>query len=301
MIPAGIILIFNVIVYVMVTVLFIRKNCTKQPEMTERMKRKAKSRRQTIIQLLFSSPTIAIFFLFAWLFVALTFVTSEASLGFHLLSALFIALLGWFIFIYYIVTAKDTRKLVHDALCGKDRKNLNTNQFISMESLGRASGIDESDSDSDYPERERKYGEFDVTYIGQKSALIEQKFTIRFKADGDGDDTTNGATHTQPENPPPAEDTAPSTSPGVPGSPEISNRTRLDSICKEDLAAILEDPKAQFQSRENSDSLSESPHISEEDVDTSEYPLAITDKSLLSTEEPPLPSSEQVVTATFET
>ena len=112
-------------------------------------------------------------------------MTSEASLAFHLLAMLFSALLGWFIFIYYIATAKDTQKLVHDALCGKKQPNPNVNKFLSMESL-KASEMDESDSDSDYPERERRYGEFDVTYIGQKrDALIEQKFSIRFMAEGD--------------------------------------------------------------------------------------------------------------------
>ena len=114
-------------------------------------------------------------------------MTSEASLGFHLLSAFFTATLGWFIFIYYIATAKDTRKLVYDAFCGKPKKNLNVNQFLSMESLGKASGIDESDSDSDYPERERRYGEFDVTYVGRKGALIEQKFSVRFMG-GEGEE-----------------------------------------------------------------------------------------------------------------
>ena len=112
-------------------------------------------------------------------------MTSEASLAFHLLSMLFSILLGWFIFIYYIATAKDTKKLVHDALCGKKQPSPKTHQFLSMESLGKASEIDESDSDSDYPERERRYGEFDVTYIGQKrEGLIEQKFSIRFMGEG---------------------------------------------------------------------------------------------------------------------
>lgn len=301
-IPAFIAIIFNVVVYIVVVVLFIRSSYAKQqPEMTERMKKKVKSRKQAITRLFYSTPIIATFFLFAWIFSALTFVTSEASIGFHLLSALFSGLLGWFIFVYYIATAKDTRKLVHDAFC-RQKQNLNTHEFLSMESLGRASGIDESDSDSDYPERERKYGEFDVTYIGRKSALIEQKFTIGFKADGadgvDRDDTTNGVTHAQPELPPPAEDTLVSnddkcSSPEVPGSPEASNRTRIGSIHKEDLAAMLEGPKAESK---NSGSLSGSPHTSEEDVDSCDYLMDVTGKFKGSPESPLAPAVQVVFT-----
>lgn len=296
----------------MVVVLFIRSSYAKQqPEMTERMKKKVKSRKQAITRLLSSTPTIAAFFMFAWIFAALTFVTSEASIGFHLLSAFFSALLGWFIFVYYIATAKDTRKLVHDAFC-RQKQNLNANEFLSMESLGRASGIDESDSDSDYPERERRYGEFDVTYIGRKSALIEQKFTIGFKADGadgvDRDDTTNGVTHARPEHPPSAEDALVSSalnddkcsSPEVPGSPEPSNRTRIGSIRKEDLAAMLESPKAESK---NSGSLSESPHTSEEDVDSCDYLMDVTGKFKGSppTEESSLPPVQVVFTTASQT
>lgn len=304
-IPAVIAVIFNVVVYVMVVVLFVRGSYTKQPDMTERMKKKVKSRKEAVTRLLFSTPTIAIFFLFAWIFAALTFVTSEASIGFHLLSAFFSTLLGWFIFVYYIATAKDTRKLVHDAFC-RQKQNLNANEFLSMESLGRASGIDESDSDSDYPERERRYGEFDVTYIGRKSALIEQKFTIGFKADeADGDDTTNGVTHAQPQHRAPAEDTLVSSalnddkcsSPEAPGSPEHSNRTRVDSIHKEDLAAMLEYPKA---GSKNPGSLSESPHTTEEDVDSCDYLVDVTGKFKDSppSEKSPLPPAVQVVFTT---
>ena len=184
-VPVGILLLFNTVVYLVVMSVFIKFSCKKAPSETGSKKNKLKkSRRQATVRLIFTTPATTIFFIFAWLFAAFTFLTSEASIAFHLLSALFTAALGWFIFVYYIATAKDTRKLVHDAFCGKPKKKLNTNQFISMESLGKASGIDESDSDSDYPEREKRYGEFDVTYIGRKGALIEQKFSVRFMKEG---------------------------------------------------------------------------------------------------------------------
>ena len=48
-----------------------------------------------------------------------------------------------------------------------------------------ASGMDELDSDSDYPERERHHGEFDVTNVGRKGVLIEQKFSVQW-GEGEG-------------------------------------------------------------------------------------------------------------------
>ena len=190
--PAAVALIFNLTIYVVVICVFIRFKCKRQPPMTDApasKKKMKRSRREATVRLIFSSPTIGTLFVLGWLFASLTLVTGEASAAFHLFSALFTAVLGWFIFIYYIATAKDTRKLVYDACCGKPIHNLNANQFLSMESLGKASGIDESDSDSDYPERERRYGEFDVTYVGRKAALIEQKFSVRW---GDGEREGNG-------------------------------------------------------------------------------------------------------------
>lgn len=187
-VPAAIILIFNLIVYLIVMSLFVKNKCKKELPLTDSTESSAtkwsKSRRKATSRLLISSPAMIMFFALTWIFGGLTFVTSEASLAFHLLAMLFSTLLGWFIFIYYIATAKDTQKLVHDALCGKKQPNPNANQFLSMESL-KASEMDESDSDSDYPERERRYGEFDVTYIDQKrDALIEQKFSVRFMGEG---------------------------------------------------------------------------------------------------------------------
>ena len=193
-IPAAVALAFNLVIYTVVICVFIRFKCKKAPPLTEgnattaskkKKKLMKKSRREATLRLIFSSPATGTLFVLAWIFGALTLITAEASIGFHLLSALFSAALGWFIFIYYIVTAKDTRKLIHEAFCKKRRKNLNANQVISMESLSMASGMDESDSDSDYPERERRYGEFDVTYVGRKAALIEQKFSVRW-GDGEG-------------------------------------------------------------------------------------------------------------------
>ena len=189
-IPASIAVFFNLAIYLGVMCIFIRFKCKKQPPLTDataskKKKKMKKSRREATIRLIFSSPVIGTLFVLGWIFASLTLVTAEASIAFHLLSAIFTAALGWFIFIYYIVTAKDTRRMVYEAFCGKPKKNLNANQFLSMESLGKASGIDESDSDSDYPERERRYGEFDVTYVGRKAALIEQKFSVRW-GDGEG-------------------------------------------------------------------------------------------------------------------
>lgn len=188
-IPAIVALTFNLVIYLIVIGVYIRFKCKKQPPQTDataaKKKKMKKSRREATVRLIFSSPAIGVLFVLAWIFASLTMITGEASIALYLFSGIFTATLGWFLFIYYIVTAKDTRKLVHEALCGKPRKDLNVNQFISMESLGQASGIDESDSDSDYPERERRYGEFDVTYVGRKAALIEQKFSIRW-GDGEG-------------------------------------------------------------------------------------------------------------------
>ena len=197
-IPATVALVFNLVVYSVVICVFIRFKCKKAPPLTDghattttaskkkkKKKLMKKSRREATVRLIFSSPLTGTLFVLAWIFGALTLITAEASIGFHLLSALFAAALGWFIFIYYIVTAKDTRKLIHEAFCGKPKKNPNANQVISMESLSMASGMDESDSDSDYPERERRYGEFDVTYVGRKGALIEQKFSVRW-GEGEG-------------------------------------------------------------------------------------------------------------------
>ena len=194
-IPAAVALFFNLTIYLVVIIMFLRFKCKKQPPLTDAATTKKKmmkrSRREATVRLIFSSPVMGTLFVLGWVFAALTLVTGEASAAFHLLSALFTAGLGWFIFIYYIATAKDTRKLVHDACCGKPKQNLN-DQFLSMESLGKASGIDESDSDSDYPERERRYGEFDVTYVGRKAALIEQKFSVRW-GDGEGEGGRRGS------------------------------------------------------------------------------------------------------------
>ena len=182
--------------------------------------------------------------------------------------------------------------MVHNAFCGKQQPNLNVNQFLSMESLGRASGIDESDSDSDYPERERRYGEFDVTYIDRKGAFIEQKFTIGFKADGDGDGDRDGDDNGNNSRAPQVQDSntlpagsvifsAPLTdddkSLPVASTSQITNRTHVDSDHREDgNTAILEDPKSK-----SSESSGGSPPTSEEDVDSDEYkgsPQALASK-----------------------
>ena len=203
-IPAAVAIIFNLVVYFVVISVFIRFKCKKAPPLTDtsttttttttttpaakkKKRLMKKSRREATVRLIFSSPATGILFGLAWIFGALTLITAEASIAFHLFSALFTATLGWFIFIYYIATAKDTRKLVYEAFCGKPKKRPNANQVISMESLSMASGMDESDSDSDYPERERRYGEFDVTYVGRKGALIEQKFSVRW-GEGEGEE-----------------------------------------------------------------------------------------------------------------
>ena len=258
LVPIAIILVFNLFVYLTVMSLFLKYSCRKpqqhhhqqqqqQQQPTKRKRHNKSSRRKATTRLLLSTPVIGTFFIVAWAFGALTFLTSEASLPFYLISAFFSALLGWFLFVYYVLTAKDTKKLLHDACCRKE-KPLKTHEFMSMESLGKASGIDESDSDSDYPERERRYGEFDVTFIGRKSALIEQKFSIGFMADGASNDNNNHNNNNNNNNnnvgsmqsaggivsfsaytPPPLDRSTPAAVETPSATPKL-NRTHVDSV-----------------------------------------------------------------------
>ena len=287
-------LLFDIVIFTVVVCVFVKFICKRAPAPDSKKKMK-RSRRLATAHLILVTPTTTILFVLGWALAALTFLTSEASIGLHLLSAVFIAVLGWFIFIYYILTAKDTRKLVHDAFC-KPKKQLNTQQFLSMESLGQASGIDESDSDSDYPEREKRYGEFDVTYIGRKAALIEQKFSIRFMSEGAkgggerGEDSSGGDT-AQPTNSrlqPSRTDEQPSTS------------TAEDTFQQHNLEAIAEEPE-KVKLSENSGS-DESPvkvgsYHSQEDVNSDEGSpkAAVSRKTFMP------PSGQIVFTVTPET
>lgn len=271
-IPAGLMLLFNLVIFTVVVCVYITFICKKVPTAPESRRKKMKrSRRQATAHLMFVTPATTILFVLGWALAALTFLTSEASIGLHLLSAVFIAGLGWFLFIYYIVTARETRKLVHDAFCKP--KKINTQQFLSMESLGKASGIDESDSDSDYPEREKRYGEFDVTYIGRKSALIEQKFSIRFMGEGGanggdeegerrGGDSSDSA-HLAP-NQPQSSRSEQQESPSIPS---------VEHARQHSLEAIADEPE-KVKLSENSGS-DESPvkvgsYLSQEDVNSDE-------------------------------
>lgn len=175
-VPAGLTIAVEVIIYLAVLFVFVKYNCKKQSE------KKRKSGRRTTTKVLLNSPAMLIFFLLGWTFTSFTFITSEASIAFHLLSAVFSTLLGWLIFVYFVLMAKRTRKAVHETFCGKE-KLPQPPRVISMESFERMSGVEDSDSDSDYPDKEKKYNEFDIYLERKKSALIEQQFTIAFKAD----------------------------------------------------------------------------------------------------------------------
>lgn len=189
MVPLGVILIFNSAIFFIVVMVLVRHSRNKHRQSKPGRKRKTKTTLRTVVN------CVAIMTLFGltWVFGAFTFISSEASLAFHFLFAFFNSLQGCFIFVFFCLLAKETRELWRQACCGKEERKPQTTtvRFLSMESLGKASGI-ESDDDTDYPEKEKKYNEFDVTYIDRNSSLIEQKFTIAFMAEGNGNGNNNG-------------------------------------------------------------------------------------------------------------
>ena len=188
MVPLGLILIFNSAIFFTIVMVLVRHSRNKHRQSKPGRKRKAKTTLRTVIN------CVAIMTLFGltWVFGAFTFISSEASLAFHFLFAFFNSFQGCFIFIFFCLLAKETQELWRQACCGKEKKPQTTTvRFLSMESLGKASGI-ESDDDTDYPEKEKKYNEFDVTYIDRNSSLIEQKFTIAFMSEGNANGNNNG-------------------------------------------------------------------------------------------------------------
>ena len=187
--PIGVILILNTVVFLSVLSVLIRHASNKHRTKESGYKKKA------TIKTLLNGLAIMTLFGLTWVFGAFTFINSEASLAFHFLFAFFNSLQGCFIFIFFCLLAKETRDLWQQACCGKQKKHQLTTQtttlakFLSMESLGKAPGV-ESD-DEDYPDKVKKYNEFDVTYIDRKTSLIKQKFTIAFRSEGNGNENNN--------------------------------------------------------------------------------------------------------------
>ena len=106
--PIFAILLFNSVMFVIVTVVLVRHTRSSLGRMN-----KEKMNRKSTIRLLISLAGIMALFGLTWLFAALT--VEEASLAFQFLFAIFNSLQGFFIFLFFCVISKDARELWKDA------------------------------------------------------------------------------------------------------------------------------------------------------------------------------------------